>query len=65
MKGLGNLTGKRKLHYTLREVLWQEAVDLDEFWPRCYDLSDASDTAEFELEFKPRNSDSVITESFF
>jgi len=48
----GILTRKSGLCKSLRNLIWFRNVDIDSFYPKCYDLSEAQDFNDFIQEFK-------------
>ena len=47
-----SITTKSGLMKSLRQLRWFEPVDIDTFFPRCYDLSDPGDYADFVEDYK-------------
>ncbi|CAK0860068.1 unnamed protein product [Prorocentrum cordatum] len=46
------LTTKIGLHHSLRQLAVEERVEIDAFFPRCYDLSNAADRDDFLMDFR-------------
>ena len=46
------ITTKVSLCRNLRNLIWFRNVDIDSFYPRCYDLTDNDDIEDFHEEFK-------------
>ena len=46
------ITTKVSLCKNLRNLIWFRNVDIDSFYPRCYDLADPNDLEDFNEEFK-------------
>lgn len=46
------LTTKIGLCRSLRNLIWYNNVDINQFYPRCYDLSDQQQVEEFTRDFK-------------
>jgi len=46
------LTTKVGLCHNLRDLSWYHNVDIDTFYPRCFDASDANEIDDFKMEFK-------------
>jgi len=55
-----SITTKVGLCKSLRNLIWFENVDIDAFYPKCYDLSDVHDYEEFLEEFKKMKAESVL-----
>jgi tubulin monoglycylase TTLL3/8 len=47
-----SITTKVGLTQNLRELIWYENVDVDTFYPLCFDLKNEEDLLEFQNEFK-------------
>ena len=56
----GNLTTKVGLTRNLRNLKWFEDVDMDEFFPRSYDLADPDELADFIDDFKMGSAEIVL-----
>lgn len=56
------LTSKVGVCRNLRNLTGSDFIDIDEFYPRCYDLEDANDFEDFIEEFKFTKAESVIKE---
>ena len=56
------LTSKVGVCKNLRNLTGSDLIDIDEFYPRCYDLEDANDFEDFIEEFKFTKAESVIKE---
>jgi len=54
------LTTKVGLCRSLRNLIWCSNVDINAFYPRCFDLSDPNDTERFVEEFKSLKAESVL-----
>ena len=48
----GNLTRKSGLCKSLRNLVWFRNVNVESFYPKCYDLSETTDFYDFIEEFK-------------
>jgi tubulin monoglycylase TTLL3/8 len=46
------LTSKYGLTKTIRSIFWNEGLDGDLFYPRCYDLADLTDFEDFIEDYK-------------
>jgi tubulin monoglycylase TTLL3/8 len=56
----GNLTTKVGLTRNLRNLKWFEDVDMDEFFPRSYDLADADELYDYIEDFKMSAAEIVL-----
>lgn len=56
----GPLSSKSGLCRNLRNMIWEEKVDVDEFYPRCYDLRDFSDFHNFIEDFKFTKAQAIL-----
>ena len=54
------ITTKAGLCHSLRNLIWFNSVDIDTFYPRCYDLSDTAEREDFYTEFKAIRAESVL-----
>jgi hypothetical protein len=48
------------LMHTLRGLCWFDNVDIDTFFPRCYDLSDPGDYADFVDDFRSIEAHKIV-----
>ena len=48
----GCFTTKIGLCRNIRNLIWFHNIDVDAFYPRCYDLSESSDFDDFVEEYK-------------
>lgn len=55
-----NVTTKSGLMHNLRSLRWFENVDVDTFFPRCYDLADMGDYADFVNDYKCCAAEAVL-----
>merc|ERR1711924_537529 len=55
-----DLTTKVGLSLNLRQSIWHSGVDLEEYYPRAYDLSDPLERADFVLSFKFTKAESIL-----
>jgi len=58
----GVITTKVGLCHHLRDLIWYNNVDVDTFYPRCFDLVDPGDTEDFMEEFKNVKAESILKE---
>eukprot|EP00927_Polykrikos_kofoidii_P008301 TRINITY_DN13441_c0_g1_i2.p1 TRINITY_DN13441_c0_g1~~TRINITY_DN13441_c0_g1_i2.p1 ORF type:complete len:1201 (+),score=302.66 TRINITY_DN13441_c0_g1_i2:73-3603(+) len=54
------LTTKSGLSLNLRSSRWYSNVDIDEYYPRAFDLRDPLDRADFVLDFKLTKAESIV-----
>lgn len=54
------LTRKVMLSKNLKNLVWFRNVDINCFFPRCFDLSDANDTESFAGDFKVTKAEAVL-----
>jgi tubulin monoglycylase TTLL3/8 len=54
------LTRKVSLNKNLKNLVWFRSVDINSFFPRCYDLSDANDTECFADDFKTTKAEALL-----
>ncbi|KAL4480394.1 hypothetical protein ABPG74_020910 [Tetrahymena malaccensis] len=54
------ITTKVGLCKSLRNLVWHENVDIDTFYPRCFDLNDPEDFENFVEEFKSSKAESIL-----
>lgn len=47
-----SITTKVGLTHSLKNLIWFNAIDIDTFYPRCYDLAVKDETDDFIQEFK-------------
>eukprot|EP00762_Andalucia_godoyi_P005703 ANDGO_06460.mRNA.1 Tubulin glycylase 3B len=59
------LTSKVGLCRNIKNVSWYEDVDVDSFFPRCYDLTIPEDRECFELDFKLTAAESILRQYNF
>jgi tubulin monoglycylase TTLL3/8 len=55
-----NLTTKVGLCKNLKNLIWFNNVDIDSFYPKCFDVSEQSDYEEFIIYFKLIKAESVL-----
>ncbi|KAL4438623.1 hypothetical protein ABPG74_015521 [Tetrahymena malaccensis] len=55
-----NLTSKNGIALNLRNLIWYDSVDIDTFYPRCFDLSDVQEFEDFIEEFKFTQAESTL-----
>ncbi len=46
------ITTKVGLSYSLKQLVWWNTVEVDCFFPRCYDLTDGNETEDFKQEYR-------------
>ena len=56
----GAITTKSGLSNNLKNLVWFSNVDIDTFYPRCFDCSDPSEKEDFITEFKAINAESIL-----
>jgi tubulin monoglycylase TTLL3/8 len=55
-----SITTKIGLCRNLRNLIWFENVDIDTFYPRCFDLNDPDDIENFAEEFKTTKAEAIL-----
>jgi tubulin monoglycylase TTLL3/8 len=58
------LTSEVRVCRNLRNLIGSDLIDIDEFYPRCYDLEDANDFEDFIEEFKFTKAEGLVKEFF-
>eukprot|EP01022_Parablepharisma_sp_SALTPOND_P001103 TRINITY_DN1055_c0_g1_i2.p2 TRINITY_DN1055_c0_g1~~TRINITY_DN1055_c0_g1_i2.p2 ORF type:complete len:1006 (+),score=166.16 TRINITY_DN1055_c0_g1_i2:6008-9025(+) len=56
------ITTKAGLCRNLRNLIWYSNVDIDTFYPRCFDLADPAELADFKEEFKTLKAECILKE---
>ena len=46
------ITTKVGLSYSLKSLIWWNTVDVNTFFPRCYDLTDGNELEDFKQEYR-------------
>ena len=54
------LTTKVGISRSLRNLIWFNNVDIDAFYPRCYDCNDESEFEDFLEDFKTTKAESIL-----
>lgn len=54
------ITTKVGLCHNLKNLIWFENVDIDEFYPRCFDLIEGGELDDFIEEFKVVKAESIL-----
>ncbi|OMJ90248.1 hypothetical protein SteCoe_7452 [Stentor coeruleus] len=54
------ITTKVGLCHSLRNLIWFNSVDIDTFYPRCFDLSESAEKEDFFTEFKALRAEAVL-----
>ncbi len=54
------MVSKFGLCRTLRSLIFQEDCDIDQWYPRCYDLGDFTDFEDFIEDFKITKAESIL-----
>lgn len=57
------ITTKVGLSHSLRNLIWFNSVDIDTFYPRCFDLVDNSEREDFYTEFKAMRAESILKQA--
>jgi tubulin monoglycylase TTLL3/8 len=57
------ITTKVGLSRSLRNLIWFKAVDIDSFFPRCYDVNTPEELEEFITEFQVVKAESVLKQA--
>jgi tubulin monoglycylase TTLL3/8 len=60
----GLITTKIGLVHSIRELVWFKAVDINTFFPKCYDVNDAEGLDEFVEEFKVVQAESLLKQAW-
>lgn len=55
-----NITTKVGLCHNLRSLVWFNSVDIDSFYPQCFDVSESADLQDFITEFKILKAECVL-----
>lgn len=55
-----SITTKVGLCKNLRNLIWFNNVDIDAFYPMCFDLGDPNDYEDFVQEFKCLKAESIL-----
>jgi hypothetical protein len=61
----GEITRKGRLCLNLRNLKWFRDVNIDSFFPRCYDISEINDFDDFIEDFKITKAESVLKEYYY
>ena len=54
------ITTKIGLTHNLKNLIWYNNVDIDLFYPRCYDLNDNSEFNDFISDFKIQKAENIL-----
>lgn len=54
------ITTKIGLCNSLRNLKWWSSIPLDEFFPRCYDLTDQKEMEDFKMDFRVCRAESIL-----
>ena len=54
------ITNKMGLTHSLQNLIWHKAVDIDSFYPRCYEAHDTDDWLDFEVDFKVTKAQAIL-----
>ena len=54
------ITTKDGLCHSLRNLIWFNSVDIDTFYPRCFDLSETAEREDFFTEFKAVQAECIL-----
>ena len=46
------ITTKTGLSHSLGNLIWWNTIDVNEFFPKCFDLTDGEETEDFKNEFR-------------
>ena len=57
------ITTKDGLSHSLRNLIWFNSVDIDTFYPRCFDLSDNAEKEDFFTEFKAMRAEGILKQA--
>jgi hypothetical protein len=55
-----NITTKVGLHHSLKNLIWFNNVDIDQFWPRDFDMRDKDERVDFVEEFQATKAESIL-----
>ena len=54
------ITTKVGLSHSLNNLIWWTNVDVDSFFPKCYDLTDGEELDDFKNEYRFQRAESII-----
>jgi hypothetical protein len=54
------ITTKVGLSYSLKSLIWWTPVDVNEFFPKCYDLTDGNELEDFKQEYRFQKAEAVV-----
>lgn len=54
------ITTKTGLQNSLKSLIWWSTVDVNDFFPRCFNMTDFYDLEDFKLEYRIIRSESLI-----
>lgn len=60
----GEITRKGRLCVNLRNLKWFRDINIDTFFPRCYDISEINDFDDFIEDFKITKAESILKEYY-
>lgn len=61
----GEITRKVRLCYNLRNLKWVRDINIDTFFPRCYDVSEMNDFEDFVEDFKITKAESILKDYYY
>jgi tubulin monoglycylase TTLL3/8 len=54
------ITTKTGLCNSLKYLIWWNTVDMDTFFPKCFDLTDGMETEDFKNEYRFIKAESIV-----
>jgi tubulin monoglycylase TTLL3/8 len=54
------ITTKVGISYSLKQLLWWTPVDVDAFFPKCFDLTDGNELEDFKQEYRFQRAESIL-----
>ena len=54
------ITTKVGLCHSLKNLIWWNNVEVDTFFPKCFDLTDGSELEDFKQEYRFQRAESIL-----
>lgn len=54
------ITTKVGLCHSLKQLIWWNNVEVDSFFPKCYDLTDGNELEDFKQEYRFQRAESIL-----
>lgn len=54
------ITTKVGLSYSLKQMVWWTPVDVDCFFPKCFDLTDGNELEDFRQEYRFQKAENLL-----